>query len=356
MEQDNNRDVATERARERSRLGLPREMEQVRTQHVADPTNGSKGVPKHMREKCIDYALEYSVASAHYKFGYSQASIYRWMERIDPFLMTGNTERRNLVGRDQFLLSMSVFLFPRMQADERAAFIVANGGGQAYSRQDLYRRCAELEITRKKASLQSSKAFTPRNELRHELFWSSPPRLGVAGVRRFRLTDTDETSFSLVKIEEKKGYSYRAFRVLDVGNYTRVGPLVNLLLTVEPGNPYLPAYSRGSIQNPRKWWQITVGSTDQFVFSQFIDSVCRDIEENPVPGGYDGEKFFMWDNLSVHLTAMVATTLQMRPSRDRFRFVSINRPPYRPWLAPIEYIFGEVTKILSRRGAKDWDV
>ena len=243
-----------------------------------------------------------------------------------------------------------------MQADERAAFIVANGGGQAYSRQDLYRRCSELNITRKQVVLQSKKAYTARNVLRNDLFWSERPRMGIAGVRTFRLTDTDETSFSLVKIETKKGYGYRAHRVLDTGNYTKGAHTVNLLMTVEAGNPHLEPYSRGSIQNPRKWWKITVGSTtNQYVFSEYIDYVCDDIETNPVPGGFDGEKYFMWDNLSVHTTGMVCTTLQLRPLRDRFRFISINRPPYRPWIAPIEYIFGDITLTLSRKCAKDWD-
>ena len=69
--------------------------------------------------------------------------------------MSGNKHHQNLIGRDQFLLSMSVFLFPRMQADERAAFIVTNGGRQAYSCQDLYHRLSELDIQQKQAGFES---------------------------------------------------------------------------------------------------------------------------------------------------------------------------------------------------------
>ena len=203
--------------------------------------------------------------------------------------------------------------------------------------------------------IQSHKAYTPTNVLKHELFWSSPPRIGIAGIRRFRLTDSDEASFSLVKIESKKGYSFKAFRCSDRGHYSRGSGSVNLIMTVEPGNPYLPPHVRGSVQNPRKWWRVTKGSMNQFVFSQYIEEVCSDIEQNPVDGGYDEEKYFMWDNLSVHKTAMVTAALELRERREQFKFCPICRPPYRPDIAPIEYIFGEITMILSRKCAKDWD-
>ena len=97
------------------------------------------------------------------------------------------------------------------------------------------------------------------------------------------------------------------------------------------------------------------GTLNQYVFSQYIDEVCTDIERNPVPGGFDEEKYFMWDNCSVHKTAMVSAALELRESRYQYRFVPICRPPYHPKIAPIEYIFGEVTMILSRKCAKDWD-
>ena len=131
---------------------------------------------------------------------------------------------------------------------------------------------------------------------------------------------------------------------------------VNLIMTVEPGNPYLPPYLRGLIQNPRKWWRITEGTTNQVVFSDYIDYVCSDIEHHPLPDNFDSEKYFMWDNLRVHTTPMVTATLELRETRDDFAFVPIYRPPYQPKVAPIEYIFGEITNILARKCTKDWDL
>ena len=111
----------------------------------------------------------------------------------------------------------------------------------------------------KKCGIEAHQAFTPRNVLRFRMFFTSPPRMGVAHVRRFRLTDTDEAQFSLVKVESKKGYAFTRHRVRDPGHYTRSMASVNLLMTVEAGNPYIAGYSRGSVMNPRKWWRITMG-------------------------------------------------------------------------------------------------
>ena len=100
--------------------------------------------------------------------------------------MTGNREQHILVGLDQLLLTMSVYLYPSMNSDERAAFIYANGGSDApYSRQDVSKRCKELGITLKKRSIEAYQAFTPTNRLKKELFFTRGPRLGIRGVRRF---------------------------------------------------------------------------------------------------------------------------------------------------------------------------
>ena len=349
-------DPATARAHKRSRLGLTREDKVLRTKHDAKPTARSKGIPLAIREDVVDYAVAVSVPAASQKYGVSTSIIYRWMERIEPYQMTGNAPRANLVGYNQFLLTMSIYLFPRMSTDERAAFIVANGGSEAYSRQDIYKHLGELHITRKKCNLESHQAYTPQNLLRYCLFWTEPPRSGIANIRRYMLTDTDKCSFLLAKIEAKQGYAHKTHRARDTGNYSRSMGSVNLIMTVEAGNPYLPAYSRGSIQNPRKWWRVTQEATNQVVFSNYIEYVCSDIERNLLPDGFNSQKYFMWDNLRVHTTAMVTAALELRGRREGFRFTPICRPPYQPKIAPIEYIFGKVTNILARKCSKDWNL
>ena len=338
----------TARAREQSCLGLSRELRTTRTEHDSEAKAGSKGVSLKKRWKVLEYAVAYSIPAAARKYDVSTRSIYRWMERAEPYQMTGNHEQQNLVGHDQFLLAMSIYLYPAMNSDKRAAFIYANGGGEAYSRQDLSKRCAELGITLKKRSIEANQAFTPTNLLKKHLFFSRGPRSGICGIWRFRLIDSDEASFSLVKIETKKGWAFKTQRVRDPGNYTRgTCGTVNLIMSVEPGNPYLPPHIRGSIQNPRKWWQINTVSTNQYVFSKYCDYILSSIEDDPLPNGYDNQRFLMWDNLSAHQTPMVSTMVQLRPSRDEFSFTPIRRPPYQPKHAPIEFIFGQIAMRLS---------
>ena len=127
-------------------------------------------------------------------------------------------------------------------------------------------------------------------------------------------------------------------------------------MTVEPGCPYLPPSVRGSISNPRKWWKITTNTTNQVTFSAYINTVLTDIEENPLPNGYDNKKYLMWDNLSAHLTPLVAATFELRPRGDEFEFIPIRRPPYQPKYAPIEYIFGQISCMLSQKCERDWDL
>ena len=65
-----NQDPSTNRAKQRSRLGLVREVQQTRTGNETKPTSGSKGVPKHRREEVVQHAIDYSVNSAHLRYGH----------------------------------------------------------------------------------------------------------------------------------------------------------------------------------------------------------------------------------------------------------------------------------------------
>ena len=169
------------------------------------------------------------------------------------------------------------------------------------------------------------------------------PRVGVNGVPRHKLIDIDEASFHLKKIEKS---AYSSCRVRNTANYKRGGRSINLLLAVEPGDPNLAQNILGSINHPRVWYKIVDGNVDQFVYAEFIDEICSDIEQNPLPE--DNERIFLWDNLALHGTAFVSYTLEMRPLRNQFRFLAIPRPPYQPKFAPIEYVFCQISNELAK--------
>ena len=140
----------------------------------------------------------------------------------------------------------------------------------------------------------------------------------------------------------------------NIGHYSRSGRnYFSLLMTVEPGNRNLPDHVNGSITNPRKWWRIIQGSCDQFIFAEYMDYVCHSIEESLLPNNFDSQKYFMWDNLSVHQTDLVLSTVELCPTRYDYQFCVVCCPPYCPKMAPIEYIFNEIGTILKRDVCSD---
>ena len=63
------------------------------------------------------------------------------------------------------------------------------------------------------------------------------------------------------------------------------GLKITCLLSIEAGDPRLPAHMRGSIANRRRWVRcIQSGGTTTIVFRDFTDMICRSIEANPIMG------------------------------------------------------------------------
>ena len=333
-------------AKRRSDAGLSRIEKTFRTNNNQHPKKGgSHGYPLWLRIEVMDHVYAHGMNSATVHYNISKKTIRRWLRRLAPYHQTGNHDKESIVGIDQILLCICLFLYPRAKDDKVAAFIFANGGA-LYSQQRISERCNELRLTRKRASLEAANAYTERNIIRTEQFWTKGPRIGVAGVPRYKLIDVDEASFCLKKIEKKYGRAYTCCRVRDTANYTRMGGSINLLMAVEPGDPNVPPNVLGSTTNPRRWYKIVVGTVDQFVYASFIDEICTDIEQNPLPS--DNERYFLWDNLALHGTAYVSYKMEMRPARNNFRFVPIPRPPYQPKFAPIEYIFCQIACELGK--------
>ena len=343
-----------QKARELSRRGITRELKQFRTNYKSDPSRGgSTGYETWLRVIVMDHVYRFGAEDAEKHFGISRATLYRWNERLFSYQQTGNT-RKNLVGRDQLLLSIAVFQSPISTADDIAYFIEVNGGA-SYSRQDIYARLHELGVSRKKGSVEAYEAWTPLNRAKAEMYWSQPPRYGIRGLDRFRMLDIDECHFTLKNIQSKYGYAPTPCRVRDIGHYKKGEGSVNLIMAIEPGNPAIPSHQLGSTEYPRRWFLIERNrNVNQYIFAQFIDMICIDIENNPKPG--DDFRVFLWDNLSAHRTDLVFNTLEMRDSRDEFRFMCIPRPPYQPKFAPIEYIICQIATELSRRRRRGWNL
>jgi hypothetical protein len=251
--------------------------------------------------------------------------------------MTGNKDRAKLVGMDLILLVVFYTIWPCGSADEACTFIY-NNGGDIYERPDISKRLKELDYSRKISSTEAYQAFTPINMLKCDLFFSQPPPLGIVTVPRRKFIDVDEFGIALERCNNKYGYSLRLYRIRKPGHYTRNQKLT-VLLAIEPGDPRLPNNMPGSVAMPRRWCRVMqTGGTSTLAFASFVDHICTSIETNGIPAHVidtDSHRVFLWDNLTSHLTPLVAQTIGARNGNSVF--TSIPRPPYQPKYAPIEY-------------------
>ena len=119
-----------------------------------------------------------------------------------------------------------------------------------------------------------------------------------------------------------------------------------MILAIEPGDPRLPPHIHGSIQRPRRWLRINIiAGTSAVEFNDFLIEILDDLDNNPLPGVPPEGKVFLWDNLRSHLTPMIYNTVAVRAAGH-----TINpRPPYRPWVGPIEFIFCQLADRLRQR-------
>ena len=270
-----------------------------------------------------------------------------------PYRMTGGRQREQLTGGDQLLLSLCLFIYPDASTDEIAIFIHSSGG-DIYTRPQISERCRELNLTRKRTSKESFDAFSPTSIRALNWFKTQEPPLGVFNVPLHRLLDIDKTGFYLKKCASNYGRGHRTCRVRCPAHYRRNESKINVILAIEAGNPNVPSHLDGSIQRPRKWLRMTIDNVDQFIFGGFVNEILHNIEQFPVRGGYDDEKIIIWDNLRAHKTPYVTTIIEDRPSANYFH--SVDRPPYCPKIAPIEYIFCELAAELARRCTREWTV
>ena len=345
-------DKANARAYSRSRLGLTHELQVQRTYLPPDPSRGgTRGYPVWFRMRVLATAAMIGNEAAAQQWGCCERSVYNWLDRLEPYRMTGGVEKSAITGFDQMLLAIGLWIYPNATADELCMFIHSNGG-DVYSRAQISDRCNELNITRKRSSKEAYDAFSPRSLEKLDWFLTQPPPLGVFDIPMYQLIDIDGIGFYLSSCGSNYGRGYSCVRVRVPAHYTRREQKINVLAGIEAGNPNLPPNVDGSIERPRWWFRVTYQNCDMFTFADFCNEICINLEEDPVPGGYDDERVFMLDGLSVHNTAYVIQTIQGRPSDNVFH--TVTRPPYRPKIAPIEYIFCELAGELDRRVQRNW--
>ncbi len=120
-----------------------------------------------------------------------QASLYRWADHPHSFRQTGGRARTTIVDVDMIHLVTFLIAHPGLTQDEMVAFVY-NKGGTLYSKQRISEHLDNLEITKKKASIEAFHALRSEVQFRVFTHWNCPPPLGIFEVRRRKLINTNE--------------------------------------------------------------------------------------------------------------------------------------------------------------------
>jgi hypothetical protein len=161
-------DPANLSAQARAELGLTHQLEQHR--HVSPPPSngGSAGYPLWYRREQLQKWNEGEPTDV------LQASLYRWADRPHPFRQTSGRARTTIVGVDMIHLITFLVAHPDSTQDEMAAFVY-NEGGALYSKQRISEHLDDLEITKKKASIEAFQASSAEVQFRVFTYWNPSP-------------------------------------------------------------------------------------------------------------------------------------------------------------------------------------
>ena len=225
-------DPADLRVQARAELGLSRELAQSRRVAPHPRRGGSSGYPVWSREEIMEKwnAGEETVAS--------EATLYRWSDRLIPHRCTGNHARTQIVGTGLINLVVLLFTHPNANFDEMAAHIY-NEGGEMYSSQQISKHLKELDITKKIASVEAYQAQTEAVQHRVFCFWNRAPPLGIFQVPWRMLIDVEKFGVTIEQCNRKKGWALKLFWVRKEGHYGH-GQKLTVLFVIEPESPPSP--------------------------------------------------------------------------------------------------------------------
>jgi hypothetical protein len=271
-------------------------------------------------------------------------SIQRWIkEGIESLRMTGNKGTFNLSREHLLLLVLFKTVWPHAYNIECSVFIANNSSdSKIFTETEISRAMVDLGFTRKVTSTVAYQAFTPRNMLRRELFWSEPYPVGIHGTPRSRLIDIDEFGVHKKSCNRKYGSSMKGFYIRKPGNYDRGEFKLTVILAVEPGNPALNGQNPpalGSTENPRIWAEISEeAGTSAEAYRAFL-------EQKPL-ATYNAaveQRTIIHDNLTSHKSPIVCEAIRLSGHRV------VPRPPYRPQDGPVEKCINQITMDLAKR-------
>ena len=215
-------------------------------------------------------------------------------------------------------------IFPYATADEIRTYLFNNAiiNPQIFTRNDIYKTDARLQITSKIGPTTAFQALLPPNVIKSYLFYNLPPPLGIHLVPRIALLDSDECAISLQTAVRRHGKAYIGVRCNSTGNYCH-DEKWTLIMTIDSTGWRHATFNK-------------VAGTTALIFRQYIRSVLARL-----PPGQP--RIFMWDNLKSHFSDALTNEIYLAGHSV------VARPPYYPVDGPIEYVFNQVEcRLISR--------
>jgi len=264
-------------------------------------------------------------------------SCRRFMKRLAEIGMnvrmkhTGNSRKDGIHGFPVILLAAYRMYYPKATRYECIAFLWRSYGStlthpRVYSLNDVTEAENALGINRKKGSTTAHQAYTHRNLLKRDRFWTLPYPDGIADISRDDMIDIDECGLKLETANRRHGKGALSRRVRERGNY---GHGINHTLI----------FAISGAPAGLRWANFSTAGTNIGLFHTFILQILASIGIG-TPGN---RKCFTMDNYIAHHNPLILNAIIAAGHRYVFR------APYYPVDGPIEYVFNTIEFALAYR-------
>ena len=189
-----------------------------------------------------------------------------------------------------FFLAYYRLLYPKVRHDETNVFLYYIGGmDRFYDASQISRAEDRLGLSTKVGSTTAYQAYTPRNLLIRQNYWTAEYPVGMIGIRRRDIIDIDEFGAFVEKFNRNSGKAMVGRRVREEGPYNHSTHL-NVMMAIS-GEEATAAHDAS------RWLMMwTNGGTDVDRFLEFIELILDDIG----PGTPGNRRCFTMDNLISH--------------------------------------------------------
>eukprot|EP00947_MAST-08B_sp_MAST-8B-sp1_P000889 g889.t1 len=238
---------------------------------------------------------------------------------------TGRPTETKIEGAELVLLALFKLANPEATLDQCRVFLQrARGAAQQHTRQ-VVSVAITKSLTMKRKKLQH--VPLQQDPVRNAQWFAQPPPIGCNGVATAELIDVDEAGFALSTCQPTYGHAV-AGRVPFIRTNKNVGSKLTMICAIDAAG--------------NRWLRVReMAGTGVEDFYEFLDQNLL-----PFLPAAAGRRTLMWDNLSSHVNPRV-----LHRVRQAANVHHLERPTYNPAVAPIEYFFAEVKRLLRAHPA-----